>query len=191
MVPIAVPLPSGVAFDAAAAVFLLVVLPLVAGFAISGDSPFVEFNPNMPNKQRIYSFARASFADHEAAGEILDDARVWRRGAPGATPSKLQAWVLECADFTLARDADGRVIGVFLLIGQGQDAEIHLAVSPRAWGASFGILIEYVEWIWKTTLYKRLIGPVPEHNRLARRLALRAGFTEIPNKTGLFEIRKP
>lgn len=131
-------------------------------------------------------FARSR--DYAAMREILDDPRVWRRATGGNLQPDVSESALNRCSFVLGRDAD-RVVGVFLLIPKGKDAEAHCAFSPLAWGRTWAIVRAFIAWVWANTELTRVLGPVPAYNRLARKMLQRAGWSEPA--PGLFEIRKP
>lgn len=82
-------------------------------------------------------------------------------------------------------------------------AEVHFCIIPEAWGRTVEIARAFLEWVWRETRLKRLIGKVPGYNRLAKRLAERVGFVQYGvsvapiQKHGkmfqvnLLEIRRP
>ncbi len=61
-------------------------------------------------------------------------------------------------------------------------SEVHFCVTPSAWGQAEYIVNEFLGWIWRTTSIKRLVGPVPSHNRLALRIARQTGFRHVETK---------
>lgn len=80
-------------------------------------------------------------------------------------------------------------VAVFLIV---QGCEIHFCFVPAAWGRTVPIARAFLVWVWENTNAKKLLGPVPIHNRLALRLACAVGFTEYATRGGhvLTEIRK-
>lgn len=132
------------------------------------------------------SFERSR--DYAAILEILEDPRAWRRATGLDVRPDLSESALNRCNFILSRDPDGAALGVFLLIPRDEAAEAHCAFSPRAWGRTWAIVQAFIAWVWTTTEFTRVLGPVPAHNRLARKMLQRAGWSEP--EPGLFEIRK-
>lgn len=94
-------------------------------------------------------------------------------------------------EYILAKE-DSEPVAVFLLVTglwPLAPAEVHFCFVPAAWGRTRPIAIAFLEWVWKNTAHTRLLGPVPAHNRLARRLAIACGFEPGPEQ--VLEIRKP
>lgn len=63
-------------------------------------------------------------------------------------------------------------------------SEIHTALLPNAWGRALGIYRQGIEWVWKHTGITRIVGRIRESNRLALRVARRAGlkvFNVVPS----------
>jgi RimJ/RimL family protein N-acetyltransferase len=79
-------------------------------------------------------------------------------------------------EYVLATE-DERPAALFLLVPPLP--EIHFCFDPYTWGRTREIALAFLEWVWKNTPYRRLVGPVPAYNRLARRLAEALGFTQF------------
>ncbi len=81
-------------------------------------------------------------------------------------------------EYILAVD-NGNPQALFLLCTTDtQDsAEVHFSMMPSVWGdRAVDIARAFVAQVWRDTQLKRLFGLVPSYNRLALRLALKAGF---------------
>jgi hypothetical protein len=134
--------------------------------------------------------------DYAAIRELLIEPRCFRRmtGGQGPARASLDVGPREGFEFFTAMEHD-QLAAVFLLATSGEETEIHLCFAPHTWGRSAPIFVEFVRWVWRNTDHARLIGPVPNHNRLAVRLALAAGFTPFASARGfdeiVFEVRKP
>jgi hypothetical protein len=96
-------------------------------------------------------------------------------------------------EFVLASDPDP--VAVFLLERRRDGSvAVHFCFVPAAWGYTLPVAAAFLEWVWKNTAHTRLLGPVPAHNRLARRLAIACGFepgADLPGQDQVLEIRKP
>jgi hypothetical protein len=162
----------------------------------------------------LYSFARSS--DYALIREILTEPRCWRRMRHPSVETFLVAPV-EGIDYILAYEhercgcdpvhdyvpicapydeqvercvAGRRPVAVFLIV---QGVEIHFCFVPEAWGRTLPCARAFLTWVWTYTDAKRLLGPVPIHNRLALRLACACGFKEYATRGGhvLTEIERP
>jgi len=71
---------------------------------------------------------------------------------------------------------DAIPVGMFLLAGGPEEAEIHFCLLPQVWGESFPVGWQAIVWIWTHTQIQKLTGPVPSYNRLALKFARRMGF---------------
>ncbi len=126
----------------------------------------------------MLTFERTSNLD--LVREILTDPRCWRRMTDDQAPDReaFNPVTKPGLEFVTATK-DGRVLALFLLIERGTAAEVHFCFRPEAWGQAEAIARAFVEWIWRETPIQWMIGPVPEHNRLALKLAEKAGFTRF------------
>lgn len=69
--------------------------------------------------------------------------------------------------------------GVFGLVPHNSVlAELHTALLPCMWGDAAEIGRHFIAWVFETTQFRRLIGAIPEFNRLALRMAKLSGMTE-------------
>jgi hypothetical protein len=103
--------------------------------------------------------------------------------------SRFQAIPREGLEYIVASEG-GKPVAVFLLVTIGDGAECHFCFSPHAWGDSERIARAFIEWVWVNyTNYSRLLGPVPSHNRLCRRLALAVGFEPLATLPGALTRR--
>ena len=75
---------------------------------------------------------------------------------------------------------DEAVAAVFVLISTLASGEIHFAFLPEFWGREKTEKVgrEFLSWLWRTSSLRKLVAPVPGHNRLCRRLALAVGFRD-------------
>ncbi len=122
---------------------------------------------------------------------IVTEPQCYRRMTGGAAvDAAFTVSALSGIEYIVARDDGGRARAVFLLV---DGAEVHFCFVPEAWGHTEAIARGFLAWVWANTGQTRLVGPVPRHNRLALRLALKVGFAVYGalNDLVLLEIRKP
>lgn len=64
-----------------------------------------------------------------------------------------------------------------MLVRKHKKAHMHFCITPRAWGKANEIAERFLGWLWKADKQLReLIALVPSYNRMAIRMANRAGF---------------
>lgn len=69
--------------------------------------------------------------------------------------------------------------GIFGLVPHNSVlAELHTALLPSMWGDAAEIGRQFIAWVFSVTRFQRLIGAIPEFNRLALRMAKSSGMTE-------------
>ena len=79
---------------------------------------------------------------------------------------------------TIKVEEDSTPIGIFILIPLFNDqAEVHLALLPAAYGKTINIGKEALDWIWRHLPFEKLIGPVLKDNKLVIRMVEAIGFT--------------
>ena len=72
-----------------------------------------------------------------------------------------------------------RTVGVFMVHGHnGVMYEVHTCILPEFWGKSVEAAKVGTQWMFENTPCRKLITLVPVYNRLAYRLALRAGMKD-------------
>lgn len=77
--------------------------------------------------------------------------------------------------------------GVFGLVPHNSVlAELHTALLPSMWGDAAEVGRHFIGWVFETTSFQRLIGAIPEFNRLALRMAKSSGMTEYGVNPGSF-----
>ena len=116
-----------------------------------------------------------SSTDYAAIEGLLREPRALRR--MGAD-REFQVGPRPGLQYVLVREK-GYPVAVFLILA---GIEVHFCFSPRVWGKTLEIAREFLEWAWENLDTPLLVGPIPTHNRLARKLALSAGFSEYPCK---------
>jgi RimJ/RimL family protein N-acetyltransferase len=125
--------------------------------------------------------------DMELVKRILTDKRCWRRMCDDSAPAPDVFAPVQRAElqYVLARDR-GRLLGLFILVVRDTAAEVHFCFSPEAWGRRTTVKTgqAFVEWVWKSTPLTWLLGPVPQHNRLALTLAKACGFSDFMTQRG-------
>jgi RimJ/RimL family protein N-acetyltransferase len=138
------------------------------------------------------TFARST--DYPLITNLLTEPRCWRRMTGGQPERAFQAGPGRGLDYIVAWD-QGAPAAVFLLLAaNGDEAEVHFCFAPDYWGKTEAIAREFLAWAWRNTGYRRLLGPVPLHNRLALRLARAVGFHPAPEQRHdllLLEITRP
>jgi RimJ/RimL family protein N-acetyltransferase len=116
--------------------------------------------------------------DSAAVRSILTEPQSYRRMVNDTAPER-EAFTLGCPhgyDAILAAES-GKSVAVFLLFRKdARTAEVHFCFRPSAWGRSGYIAAEFLRWVWETTTWQRLIGPIPSYNRLCLKLATAVGF---------------
>lgn len=81
--------------------------------------------------------------------------------------------------YVLAYDGD-ELLGLYLVLEDLDAWEIHVCLLPRAWGeTALRASREIGPWLFRQSECPRLECAIREDNRLALRLALRAGFRVI------------
>ena len=126
------------------------------------------------------TFTFSLTSDLDLVREIIVNPRCYRRMVNDRAPRREDFKVETCSlDFIIA-EVDGQPAAVFLLATEGYApgvAEVHFCFSPAYWGGTVKISKAFVEWIWRETSIYRLVGPVPDYNRTALKLAKAVGFT--------------
>ena len=75
---------------------------------------------------------------------------------------------------------DGDLRGVFAYIPQNAACiEVHTCLTRSLWGHSCEAAKESVKWIWENTRFVRIMTNVPTYNRLAMKLAVKAGMKKF------------
>lgn len=74
---------------------------------------------------------------------------------------------------------DGEPAGVFMFVPENSvTVQVHTCMSPRVWGQSDVAARMTAHWLFTTTGVVRINTQVPVYNKLAERLALRAGMKQ-------------
>lgn len=117
------------------------------------------------------TFSRST--DYSAIRELLMDPRAQRRMTGEAVRF---VGVGPGADLEYVTATEGsKLVAVFVVL---KEIEVHFCFSPESWGRTIEISKEFLKWAWENLNSSVLIGPVPTRNRLALKLAKRAGFKE-------------
>jgi RimJ/RimL family protein N-acetyltransferase len=78
--------------------------------------------------------------------------------------------------YMLVRD-DDELIGMFMLVPQTSVCwEVHSCFLPNGRGRAITAYKAGIQWIWENTPCRKLVGNTPSDNRLALRIAERAGL---------------
>ena len=120
-------------------------------------------------------------SDLELIRAILTGKRVWYRMVCDAAPAPEALHLAPCDSIRYAViRREQSPVGMFLLLGNQTEAEVHFCFLPEIWGESWKIGQQAVAWIWQQTQLRKMVGPVPEFNRLALQFARKLGFQETP-----------
>ena len=81
--------------------------------------------------------------------------------------------------YVAVRDYAGELLGCFVLMPHTRRLwEVHTCLLPIARGRGLAAARELLAWVWQHTDCERLITQVPDYNRLALKLAERAGLEQ-------------
>jgi RimJ/RimL family protein N-acetyltransferase len=120
--------------------------------------------------------------DYELARQIITHPQIYPAITDDSSPAREAYQPIESeALIYLALYDDAELIGMFLFVPiTGVTLEVHTCILPTAWGARAGEAARVaMAWIWANTPAARIVGSVPESNRLAHRFGKRAfGMTE-------------
>lgn len=90
--------------------------------------------------------------------------------------------------YVLAVSDEDNILGCFVFEEHSPVVwEVHTCLLPEAWGSSERICRMVAEWVFSRTEVNRIVTQVPAHNRLAYRLAKRAGMTEYGRNPASFK----
>ena len=72
-------------------------------------------------------------------------------------------------------------LGLFALLPSDETTwEIHTYLLPHSWGErALRAYRDGIAWVWANTARTKILGAIPEDNRLALRIAARAGLQRI------------
>ena len=119
--------------------------------------------------------------DADLVREILTHPKLYRRMSDDGCPAPEEFYpeISENLSYILAID-QGRILGLFLFHPHNAVTfEVHTALLPHAWGpAAVEAARGVVRWFFHNTNCQRIITSVPRSNRLALKLARRAGFKQ-------------
>jgi len=85
----------------------------------------------------------------------------------------------------MAKGPKGTEAAFLIFPSDSKTAEIHFTFAPAAWGRTKTIARGFLQWVWDNTTLERLIGPVPNFNRLALQLAQGVGFKQYDVQVGV------
>lgn len=82
--------------------------------------------------------------------------------------------------YVIAR-IDGEPVGAMLGVPEnGIELRVHHYLLPETWGNVAAYVVESaLDWLWKNTGYKRVLGKTPAFNRLALKFAMKMGMEVI------------
>ena len=119
--------------------------------------------------------------DVDLIRRILTIEACWHRMVNDSTPLPEEFEVKQPERFTaVIAIEDEKTAGLFLIVPlRATEAEIHFCFMPNFWGHARRIAFNFVDWVWEETSLNRLVGPVPDYNPLALKLAKAVGFREV------------
>ena len=80
--------------------------------------------------------------------------------------------------YVLALDSCEDAVALFTFLPQNPICfEVHACVLPESWGASDWILSGALRWMFENSEARRVVASIPAYNRLAIKLASRAGMS--------------
>lgn len=119
--------------------------------------------------------------DFELVRQIMTSPQNWAAGADdyAGAPEDFRPREDEGIVYALAFDG-AELLGLFVLAAHSAvEYEIHTRLLPNGYGARATAAIRGVcAWFFETMSCKRIVGAVPETNRLAIRYASAAGFEQ-------------
>lgn len=118
--------------------------------------------------------------DFELVKSYITHPRVYEHVSDDSCPpaSEFQPCESGMVIYALVR-FDGEPAGVFMLVTENAvTLQVHTCLGPNAWGKSVEAAKAAAEWVFSTTKFLRLNTQVPVCNKLAERLALKAGMTQ-------------
>jgi RimJ/RimL family protein N-acetyltransferase len=122
--------------------------------------------------ERTFDFALVkSYITHPRVyGHVSDDSCV---PADRFEPCQLDAVIYALIKF------DGEPVGVFMFVTENAvTAQVHTCLSPDAWGRSAEAARAAAAWLFASTQFLRINTQIPVCNKLAERLAQKAGMTQ-------------
>lgn len=119
--------------------------------------------------------------DFELVRQIMTSPQNWAAGADdyAGAPEDFQPREDEGIVYALVHDSD-ELLGLFVLAEHSAvESEIHTRLLPNGYGTRATAAIRGVcAWYFGTTRCRRIVGAIPQTNRLAIRYAVRAGFRQ-------------
>lgn len=128
--------------------------------------------------------------DYDLVRRIVTHPQLWPHVSDDASgraedyqpPRDRDSW------YVLVRDA-GELLGMFVFRMRPEYAEVHTCLLPDAWGArALQAAREVIGWLFTTAVdCPRILTAVPTPNRLALRLARKAGLRERGRFYGVYQ----
>lgn len=143
--------------------------------------------PSQPREAHALRYERTF--DYDRVWRIIAEPRIYRAimddGAP-ADPGEFVVAAYESIWYVLCYDGP-ELLGCFALFPQNSTTwQVHTILLPQAWGRATDAARGFVEWVWANTPCLRITTVVPVFNRLALRLAEKAGMVKFGTDTGSF-----
>jgi RimJ/RimL family protein N-acetyltransferase len=117
--------------------------------------------------------------DFATVKAIITHPQIWPHVGEDSAPPAADFMPVEDESvwYILVRDG-AELLGLFVFAAVRSTCwEVHTCLLPNAWGPrAIAASREVAEWIWANTPCRRIVTCVPGYNRLALRLAKRAGL---------------
>lgn len=125
-------------------------------------------------RTRDFTLVKSVLTHPTQARMSADDATDLANWAPNEDERVIYLAVTDETDCVALRD----LIGIITLIPQNAVCfEIHAALLPCAWGLRTRLaLTGAISWAFRETPARRIVGSIPEYNKLAIRLARDCGM---------------
>ncbi len=116
--------------------------------------------------------------DIELIRQVLTHPRLYRHmGDDTAPPAEEFAPNADPRIWYVLARARGELLGILPFVPHSAVRwEVHCAFLPRAWGHTAPALAGGIRWLFEQSTCRRIVASVPRSNRLAARLAQRAGL---------------
>lgn len=118
--------------------------------------------------------------DYATIRAIFERPECWRRMTGSEALQQFTVGPRAGYEYILVKE-EGNPVAVFLVL---ENTEVHFVFIPEVWGRTLEIAKGFLDWAWIHIDTPVLIGPIRKGNRLALKLAKRAGFVEYPHDEG-------
>lgn len=118
--------------------------------------------------------------DFDLVRSYITHPRVYEHVSDDSCPpaSDFQPCQLDAVIYALIR-IDGDPSGVFMFVTENAvTLQVHTCLAPSAWGRSAEAAKAAAKWVFSTTGFLRINTQIPVFNKLAERLAIKAGMKQ-------------